>query len=239
MSTSMAPPGTERRPAPPAGGPWLSTGKGSDAGSRVRARPRRRSAPHLLLGVLLVLVCAAGFVLWSVTEGGRVSVLALARPMAVGQVLTAADLREVSIATDPGVITLAASQASTVVGRSVATSLPAGSLLSPEMLGAAVVPGPGQAIAALALKPGSFPVELAPGARVAVVLVPSAPAGPVNLVPGLGGAPMWLGTVTSVTIAATEQSTAVSVLLSEAAARQVAAVPTGGLSVVLLPGGGR
>lgn len=209
----------------------------------MRGRLRRRSVPHLLLGVLLVLACAVGFVLWSTTQGGRVSVLALGRPVAVGQVLTAADLREVSIATDPGVSTLAASQASVVIGRSVATSLPAGSLLSPQMLGAAMVPGPGQAIAALALKPGSFPVELAPGARVAVVLVPGSLAGPamgpVGAPLGPGGVSTWPGTVTSVSTTGTEQSTVVSVLLSETSARQVAAVPTGGLSVVLLAGGAR
>jgi hypothetical protein len=50
---------------------------------------------------------------------------------------------------------------------------------------------------------------------------------------------VWPGTVTSVTAPANEQTTAVSVLLTDTAARQVAAVPTGQLSVVLLPGGGR
>lgn len=239
VSTSTAAPGTERRSAPAAERPWLNTGKGSKGGSRVRGRPRRRSVPHLLVGMLLVLACAAGFVVWSLSVGGRVPVLALARPVSVGEVLTAADLREVSIATDSGVSTMAASQASAVIGRSVATSLPAGSLLSTGVLGAALVPGPGQAIAALALKAGSFPVELAPGARVAVVVVPGSPMGPVSPLPGAGVVPVWLGTVTSVTAPGAEQTTAVSVLLSDTAARQVAAVPGGQVSVVLLPGGGR
>ena len=217
----------------------MSAGKRPDAGSRLRSQTRRRSVPHLLVGALLVLACAVGFVLWSLTIGGRAAVLALARPVSVGQVLTAADLREVSITTDPGVSTMIASQASVVIGRSVATSLPAGSLLSPGVLGAALVPGPGQAIAALALKAGAFPVELAPGARVAVVVVPGSPMGPVSPLPGAGVVPVWLGTVTSVTAPTADQTTAVSVLLSDTAARQVAAVPGGQVSVVLLPGGGR
>ncbi len=239
MSTSAAQPDTERRSTPPAGGPWLGSGKGPDTGSRLHGGPRRRSVPHLLVGALLVLAATAGFVLWSLTVGGRVPVLALARPVSVGQVLTAADLREVTIATDPGVSTMAASQAFAVIGRTLATSLPAGSLLSPEVLGVASVPGPGQAIAALALKAGAFPVELAPGARVAVVLVPGSSVGSLSTAPGQGALSVGSGIVTSVTAPVNEQTTVVSVLLSDAAARQVAAVPAGQLSVVMLPEGGR
>jgi SAF domain len=203
---------------------WLNTRRGPDAGSRLRV-DRRRSVPHLLVGALLVLACAAGVVLWSLAAGQRQRVLAAARPVPVGHVLSTADLREVSVAADPGVSTVAASQASTVIGRIMATSLPAGSLLTPEALGAALVPAPGQAITALALKAGAFPPELAPGARVAVVIVPS-----------LSSA-AWQATVISVTGRADEQTTVVSLQLTEAAARQVAAVPAGQLSVVLLPGG--
>src|SRR6185437_13557728 len=132
-----------------------------DNASRWRG-DQQRSVPHLLAGVLLVLACAVGGVLWSSAAGERQRVLALARPVSVGQVLSPADLREVSIALDPGMSTVAASQAPGVVGRSMATSLPAGSLLTPEVLGSALVPGEGQAITALALKPGMFPPELAP-----------------------------------------------------------------------------
>jgi len=203
---------------------WLNTRRGPDTGSRLHL-DRRRSVPHLLVGALLVLACAAGVVLWSLAAGQRQRVLAVARPVPVGHVLSTADLREVSIAADPGVSTVAASQAPAVVGRMMATSLPAGSLLNPEVLGAALVPAPGQAITALALKAGAFPPELAPGARVAVVLVPSL----------LSAA--WQATVISVTGRADEQTTVISLQLAEAAARQVAAVPAGQLSVVMLPGG--
>ncbi|MGH3832393.1 MAG: SAF domain-containing protein, partial [Pseudonocardiaceae bacterium] len=233
VNTSAAPP----RSAPSAGGSWLNTRKGPDTGSRLLSG-RRRSIPHLLVGALLVLACAAGVVLWSLVAGERQRVLALARPVSVGHALSAADLREVSVAADAGVSTVAASQASTVIGRVMATSLPAGSLLTPEVLGAALVPGHGQAIAALALKAGAFPPELAPGARVAVVFVPASTAG----LPSALASPnvsSWQATVTSVTGRADEQTTVVSLQLAEAAARQVAAVPVGQLSVVMLPEGGQ
>lgn len=240
MTTPTAPPGTDRRSTPSSGESWLGSRKKPDTGSRLRGGRRRRSVPHLLLGALLVLACAAGFVLWSLNVGQRQPVLALARPAAVGHVLSAQDLRQVNIAADPGVSTVAGSKVSTVVGKSMATSLPAGALLSPEVLGTAAVPGQGQAIAALALKAGQFPPELAPGARVSVVFVRGSATGSSSIPPSSqDNGSTWPATVTSVTARANEQTTVVSVQLSEAAARQVAAVPSGQLSVVMLAGGGQ
>lgn len=213
---------------------WISP----DTGLRLRGG-QQRSIPHLLVGVLLVLACAVGGVLWSLAAGDRQRVLALARPVSVGQMLSPADLREVSIAVDPAMSTVAASQVSTVVGRTMATSLPAGSLLTPDMLGTALVPGEGQAITALALKPGMFPPELTPGARVAVVFVPNSATGPSTPFTSPNVPGTWQATVTGVTTRADDQVTVVSLQLTEAAAPQVAAIPTGQLSLVMLPGSGR
>jgi hypothetical protein len=237
MSTSAAPPSAGRRSASSAGGSWLSTWRRPDTGSRLPGG-RRRSVPHLLVGALLVLACAAGVVLWSLVAGERQRVLALVHPVSVGHVLSTSDLREESIAADPGVSTVAASQAAMVVGRTMATSLPAGSLLTPEVLGAALVPARGQAITALALKAGAFPPELAPGAQVAVVVVPGSTAGSSSALASPNVPSAWQATVISVTGRADEQTTVVSLQLAESAARQVAAVPAGQLSVVMLPGGG-
>ena len=66
--------------------------------------------------------------------GDRESVLALARPVAVGQILTAQDLKQVSMATDSGMDVMPASSASTVVGQPVAFSLRAGSLVTRSVL---------------------------------------------------------------------------------------------------------
>ncbi|MEU0470942.1 hypothetical protein ABZ215_43750, partial [Amycolatopsis sp. NPDC006131] len=94
-----------------------------------------------------------------------------------------------------------------------------------------------QAIAALALKPGQFPPEIAGGARVAVVFVPGQ-AGTATSPPADGGT-VWPAVVTSVASAPNDQTTVVSVQLAEASARQVAAVPAGQLSLVMLAAGGR
>ncbi|MFJ8813787.1 SAF domain-containing protein [Amycolatopsis thermoflava] len=213
---------------------WVSDGKTT---SRFRGTGRRRSLPHLLLGVLLVLVCAGGFVLFSLDSGDRQAVLALARDVPVGHTLVPQDLRQVNVALDPGVAAVGVDEAATVLGRPMATSLTAGALLTPGSVGTAAVPAAGQAIAALALKPGQFPPEIAGGARVAVVFVPGQ-AGTATSPPADGGT-VWPAVVTSVASAPSDQTTVVSVQLAEASARQVAAVPAGQLSLVMLAAGGR
>lgn len=225
---------TARSPDSLSGSSW--TGNGREPTSGWRGGRRRRSVPHLLLGLLLVVACVVAFLVVSLTTGNRRPVLALARPVTVGQMLTAQDLRQVDVVVDAGVGVVDADQAAGVVGRPMATSLPAGALLAPDAVGAAMIPAAGQAIVALALKSGQLPVEVAPGAHVSVVLVPAQPAGG-------GSAPerssVWPAVVTTVSVPPNEQVTVVSVQLAEAAARDVAAVPAGQLSVVMLAGGDR
>jgi hypothetical protein len=222
----------QNRPATSASGPWATSGKKS--ASRLRGT-RRRSIPHVVLGVLLVLACGAASVVMSLNSGNRESVLALARPVPVGQVLTSQDLKQVNVAADPGVSVVDASQAAGVVGKAMSTSLPAGALLTPEAVSGAGVPPAGQAITAVSLKAGQFPLEVSPGAHVSVVFVPGQP-GNASVGPP-EGTTEWSAVVTSVT--SNQQTTVVSVQLNPAAARQIAAVPAGQLSIVMLAGSGR
>ena len=241
MTTPITQLGTNRSVGSSADGRWMAGGRKAGAASRLRGVGRRRRVPHLLLGVLLVLVCTAAFVMVWLSAGDRRPVLALVRAVPVGQVLAMGDLREVRVAVDASVRVVAASQVAVVVGRPMSVSLPAGALLTPDAVGVAAVPGAGQALAAVALKPGQVPAEVSAGARVSIVSVPGLPVGgaaagrSVLVEPSV----VWPGVVTSVASAVGEQVTVVSVLLSEAAARQVAAVPAGQLSIVMLSAGGR
>lgn len=232
MTTNIT---SHERTGTPVGGSWVTNGKKPT--SRLRGMKRRRSIPHLLLGALLVIACAAASLVMSLNSGHRDSVLALARPVPVGQELTAQDLKQVSIAVDPGVSVVDAGQAASVVGKTMSASLPAGALLTPEAVSGAGIPESGQAIAALSLKAGQFPPEVSPGSHVSVVLVPgqlgATQAGPPEAATG------WQAVVTSVTSPANQQITVVSVQLSPASARQIAAVPAGQLAIVMLAGSGR
>lgn len=160
--------------------------------------------PHLVLGTVLVLVCALAAVVLSVRAGGRVPVLALARDMPAGEVITSADLRVVQVA--PGdVATVRADQEASVVGQPLTVPRPAGTLLSPDDVGNVTWPPPGRAIAAVALPAGAFPPGLTAGAKVAAVVSPDAAGASRGTAGGTkaGGAPeprpSWLpGVVVSI-----------------------------------------
>ncbi len=221
------------------------TAGGDRAGRRAGAAPstrltggsrRRRRLPYLLLGVVLVVGCAAAGLLAGARVGSRTLVLVLARPVTVGQVLTAADVREVRIAAD-GVDTVPAGERDRVLGRSVAYSLPAGTVLTRAAVGATQVPSPGSAIAAVALKAGQFPTGLSAGSRVTVVVAPATSA--VSTTSSGAAASAWEATVVSVAARDTDQTTVVSLQLAEEDARALAAAPAGQIGVITVHGQGR
>lgn len=195
---------------------------------------RRRSVPHLLVGVLLVVACAGGGVLAVTQWDDRESVLILARPVVVGQVLTAQHLTELSITVDSGLELVPASAVSTVVGTPAAFNLPKGSLVTRPMLGAPRTPPQGEAIAALGLKPGQFPPDLSPGATVVVLATPTPRVGT-----GDAETSSWRAVVTGLATGATDQSTVVSLQLAEADAKAMSSAPAGQLNLVTIAGGER
>src|SRR5262249_52127536 len=79
------------------------------------------------------------------------------------------DLRSANVSAGRGVGTVPASSETTVVGRTVAVPLAEGSLLNPAALGSGRALRSGEAMVGLALKPGTFPLSLAPGDHVRVV----------------------------------------------------------------------
>lgn len=228
MTTTSAP---SRPDSPPS---WGGRGAKTDSRARLARMIPRRRLPHLVLGLLLVVGCATGGVVIASQLGDRVTVLALAQPVTVGQVLSAADVHQISISTDTGLDVIGADELSTVVGQSVAFSLPQGSLLTRAALGSPQIPPAGQAIAAVGLKPGQFPPELAVGTRVAVMVRPDAQ------VPG-DAAPTssWTAVVSGVQRADVEQITVVSLHLGERDARELASAPEGQVRMVALNGGER
>jgi hypothetical protein len=133
-------------------------------------RTRRRWSP-LVGGLLLVMLCASVFAVVQLSNDDRMQVLAVARPVAAGQVISAEDLRPVLVAADPSVPLVAATSVTSVVGRTASVPLAAGTLLAPSQLGPPSWPAAGQAVVAVLLKPGRAPAGLAAGSRVRIVTV--------------------------------------------------------------------
>ncbi|MCX4750569.1 SAF domain-containing protein [Kitasatospora sp. NBC_01287] len=128
---------------------------------------KRRDRMRLLAGLAVMAVCALLFGALAIVTGHRSRVLVLARPVAAGQVLTGADVKSVLVSAEAGTATIGAERLDAVVGQRVSASLPAGLLLSDELLGRSVA-GPGAAVLALAVKEGRYPPTLDAGDRVAV-----------------------------------------------------------------------
>lgn len=209
------------------------------AGGRLTAPGKRRSVPYAVLGVVLVAACALGFLVTSVSLGARSAVLALSTTVKAGQVITAADLRSVQVATGPGVAVIPASAQSTVLGRTAAFTLTAGSLLTTGELGTSTVPGAGGAVVSVLVKFGAYPADLAPGARVAVATgaaTSGADGGAAGAVP-LSGDPQ--ATVLAVTASSTADGSAAVELQSDtASAGLIAAIPAGQAQLITIAAGG-
>jgi hypothetical protein len=200
--------------------------------------PRRRRRPAVLITAVMLAAAGGGIAATtSIAAGHRAPVLALARDVPLGAVLTPGDLTTARVASDPALHPIPSSQRSTVLGQHAAVALVAGSLLTPSMLTASTLLGPGQALVAVPVKPGELPArEVVAGDHLLAV------TGVDN---GSGAAPNpTADTAIPVTVADVGQPTSdgtvvVDVVVAQAnvvmLARQAAA---GEVALVLLPAGG-
>ena len=186
---------------------------------------RRPSAVVLAL----VLVCLGGLTgLWLWTSSSAATeVVAVRSPVERGQLIVPEDLTTVRVTLDPALRTVPASGLESLVGKRAVTDLAAGTLVAPEQVSDAVVPGAGLAVVAVPIAPGLIPSEpLKAGDTVRLV---QAPAQGVEVT----GAPAEItGTVLNVTPGDTE--TVVDVLVADNRAGELAArAASGDLALVL------
>lgn len=128
--------------------------------------------PQLVAGVLLTAGAALGFVLFNAASVQRTPVFALANDIDRGHVLAVDDLRVVHVGTDDVLMLTPADRSELLVGRAAVVALPAGTLVTADLLaeGRTLVPGAG--VVGLALSPGQYPTpRLAIGDLVNVLEV--------------------------------------------------------------------
>ena len=181
--------------------------------------------------LLLVAVCALVLAEGRVRAGSREPVLALARPVAAGQVITASDLRVVSISTAGPVSVVPAWRQDRVAGRTATASLPAGSLLAAADVGAAS-PRRGRAWLGVALTPGRYPPGLSPGQHVGVLTAPAGHA-PARV----AGYAVVLSVTAAPAPGAARETVAVLDLPRDAVPRVAAASAAGRVSLAVIPAG--
>lgn len=127
--------------------------------------------PWIVLGVLLIAGCSLAFGVMAQELGARSAVVALARPLAQGVVVTPADLTSAEVAADPDVPLVAADDAARLVGRMTRAPLPAGTLASPALFGPpGVEVSAAHRVVGMALDTGEYPIAtVGPGDTVSVV----------------------------------------------------------------------
>ena len=134
--------------------------------------------PELVVGIVLVGVCALAAVWWQAAQGARQAVTVLSHAVTDGQVLTDADLRPADVALGDGVRAVAWSDRGALLGKAAVTDLPDGVTLVPGLVSSQPVLAPGEALVGLLLEAGAFPAgSLQPGDAVAVVAATTDAAG--------------------------------------------------------------
>lgn len=225
-----------------------SRGMTGGDGTGLPPRPRRRNRPLAVAGVLLVTGCALASAAGWLNAGHREPVLALARPVPAGGIVSPADLQVVRISADPAARLVPASAEATVAGRTAGEPLAAGSLLTFAALGTAGQPAPGQADLGVQVSPGQYPPGLAAGSTVDVLDAPSSSSsqgqGSQGSAPVAAGSPATpLGRATVLSIgqgAGSSGATVVELQLAQPIVPLVAAAASAGqVTVALVPAGGQ
>ncbi|MFY1614669.1 SAF domain-containing protein [Micromonospora sp. WMMD736] len=186
----------------------------------------------MVLGLVLTIACSLLFAGTTLRTDPATPVLALARDVGAGQTIRDPDLKVVRIVPGDAVQVVGESQRETVVGRTAAVPLVAGSLLSPGQMGGSAFPPVGQSVIAVGVKAGKAPAGMTVGSRVTVLVVP----------PTANGSPAGQAVRASASVSAIEVPdaaglTAVSLLLSSDAALQVS-LASGDVSLILQGSGG-
>ncbi|WP_329065569.1 SAF domain-containing protein [Amycolatopsis sp. NBC_01480] len=131
--------------------------------------PRRRRWWLLGTAVVLAAVVAVGNYALIAGQDARVDVLVLTRDVSWGQQIGEGDLGVAKAVPGQPLASIPASERAGVVGQVARSTLPAGSVLAPGQLSAQPVPGPGERLVGLPVKPGHLPARgLAAGDLVQV-----------------------------------------------------------------------
>lgn len=143
------------------------------------APPRRRQRPAIW-GLALTLIAGGGALaaITATSAGHRAAVLTIVRPVPAGVAITASDLGVARIAPDPQLQPVNAADRASVLGQLAAVDLRPGGLLTRSQLTTVGIPGTGQALVGISLKPGQLPARpLQRGDRLLVAVTATADGG--------------------------------------------------------------
>ncbi|MGB8380084.1 MAG: SAF domain-containing protein, partial [Dermatophilaceae bacterium] len=160
-----------------AAGPDAAAAIASAPAPKVAAAPRQLQT-RWLIGVVAVVLLGGVLLLYAVPSyAGHTAVVVMARDVKVGAILTAEDLGTADVSVGEAVAVV--HPADGVLGKTALTDLPAGSLLSPRLVGDAPALPAGQVLVPARLTLGQRPQQgLSFGQVVLAVPAPADPASP-------------------------------------------------------------
>ncbi|MER7844576.1 SAF domain-containing protein [Kitasatospora sp. NPDC096077] len=136
-------------------------------------RARRRRPAVLAMAVALIAAGGLGGAVLYNSTGQRVAVLALARDVPWGQVITDDDLVVARIASDPALRPVSAQDRARAVGLRASTDLKRGAMLTGSDLAQGLTVQPGQIVVGVSAKRTQLPASrLQPGVQIVVVNTP-------------------------------------------------------------------
>ncbi len=125
----------------------------TQARARALAPSTKRRMPWIALGLLLVFGSGLAFAAWSRATSTRVAVLVASHDVAAGQTVGDDMVTTTEVEVGPGVPTLPAGDRAAVVGQVARGPIPAGTLLSAEMVTDGDAVPAGQAVVGAVLAP--------------------------------------------------------------------------------------
>jgi hypothetical protein len=213
--------------------PWAEPA--APSGRRMPSAPRERKPALFALAILLVALGAGAAGLLVIRAGTRVQAIEIVQQVNQNARIPVSAMQEVGISAGSGVSYVPWSQASQVEKYFAATTIPAGTLLTQNMVSPSSNVTAGQDMVGLSLKAGQVPAGLQPGDRVEAVAVGTVcgvTAGDVLAqqaeVTAVSGSATSTGSTSSVTIAV--QPAEAGPLTCSAA--------NGNVGLALLPGNG-
>jgi hypothetical protein len=209
----------------------------SPSARKLPGAPRERKPALAALAVVLILggALAAGYLM--LQSGKRVDAIQITREIGQGQQLPVSAMQEIQVPANSGLHYVPWSEASQVARNFAATTIPAGTLLTPSMAVSTNTLTNGRTVLGLALKDGQLPSGLTAGDRVNIYEVSDAteacPGAPGSL---LSGDAVVLG-VSTPSSASSSAVADVEVAVSPVTAGEVACNASNGiLSVAVAPG---
>lgn len=153
------------------------------AGTTLAPPPKLRRRPVLMAAAVAAICIGALLAAWAWTATSSTQDVLVARQtIPRGSIITAGELERVHLSADPALKPVPASDLNQVVGQRAALDIASGAMLTPGSYASTVVPGAGQSVVGVDLKPGQLPgLALNDGDPVRVVVTPgqgnAAPSG--------------------------------------------------------------